>query len=183
ATHCPDKALEKDIAKEISNSDHPEDPKHSLLTKKWLLILDPDAPYHVQIAALAHDIDRARNSIKWNPDLESYNSYKKKHEKRSAQIINEILKQHKYPWLFRRKVIKIIRNHEYGGYHQANLVRDADSLSFFENNIKYMLKRHPDDYIIKKCRWMYDRMAPKSRQLVTTIKFPPKIKKLLKEVF
>ena len=179
----PNKKLESSIAKEISNSDHPEDPRHSILAKKWVKKLDPKAPYHVQIAALAHDIDRARHSVKWKENTEKYNAFKKRHEARSAKIACEILRKHKYSLSFRRKVSHIIRNHEFGGNYETNLVRDADSLSFFENNIKYMIKRHPDSYTIKKCKWMFNRVDPKAREFIIRMKQPPAIKKLLKHVF
>ncbi len=177
----PDKVLERDIAKLISRSDHPEDPKHSLLAKKWLLKLRSNAPYYLQIAALAHDIDRAVYRIKWNPEIESYDHYKEAHAKRSVFVINNLLKKHNYSFVFRNKVAAAVKRHEVGGTPNSNLVRDADSLSFFENNIKYMMKRHIENYTVRKIRYMYDRAGPKAQELMRKMKQPPRIKKLVKK--
>lgn len=51
--------LKKKIEKIIKNSLVPEDPIHSKNTLEWLLKLKPDADEALQIAALAHDIERA----------------------------------------------------------------------------------------------------------------------------
>ncbi len=51
--------VKKKIEKIIKNSLVPEDLIHSKNTLEWLLILKPDADEALQIAALAHDIERA----------------------------------------------------------------------------------------------------------------------------
>ena len=51
--------VKKKIEKIIKNSLVPEDPMHSKNTLEWLLKLKPDADEALQIAALAHDIERA----------------------------------------------------------------------------------------------------------------------------
>ncbi|MCP4825755.1 MAG: DUF4202 domain-containing protein, partial [Shimia sp.] len=43
----------------IADSRVPEDPHHADNTLEWLLRLEPDAGEALQLAALAHDIDRA----------------------------------------------------------------------------------------------------------------------------
>ena len=58
-----------DCAKEkirgvISGSRVPEDPRHADNTLEWLLHLNPNADEALQLAALAHDIDRALEATK-----------------------------------------------------------------------------------------------------------------------
>jgi len=55
----------------IASSQVPEDSHHADNTLEWLLRLQPDAGEALQLAALAHDIDRAIEEIKarrreWN---------------------------------------------------------------------------------------------------------------------
>ncbi len=55
----------KKIEKIIKNSLVTEDPIHSKNTLEWLLKLKPDADEALQIAALAHDIERAIEKRKY----------------------------------------------------------------------------------------------------------------------
>ncbi len=48
----------------IAGSRVPEDPRHADNTLEWLLRLEPDAGDALQLAALAHDIDRAIEETK-----------------------------------------------------------------------------------------------------------------------
>ena len=48
----------------IAGSQVAEDPRHAENTLEWLLRLDANADDTLQIAALAHDIDRAIENIK-----------------------------------------------------------------------------------------------------------------------
>ena len=58
----------------ISGSGVPEDPLHAENTLGWLLKLDPGADQALQIAALAHDIERAVEAQKVRrEDFKDYN--------------------------------------------------------------------------------------------------------------
>ena len=69
-----------------------------------------------------------------------------------------------------KKVKRLVGRHEVGGDDDQNLLKDADSLSFLENNIDYFL----DTKIVqvglesvrKKFEWMYQRItSPKAGKL------------------
>ena len=57
-------SAKKKIRLIIAGSRVPEDLLHADNTLEWLLRLDPEADDALQIAALAHDIDRAIEEIK-----------------------------------------------------------------------------------------------------------------------
>ncbi len=60
----------------ISGSSVPEDPIHAENTLEWLLKLDPAADQALQIAAFAHDIDRAVEAQKVRrADFSDYNGF------------------------------------------------------------------------------------------------------------
>ena len=52
-------AIEQEIEHILSHSRIPEDRLHAKNVKEWILRLKPDADWALQIAALAHDIERA----------------------------------------------------------------------------------------------------------------------------
>ena len=61
----------------ISKSGVPEDPVHAENVLEWVLKLKPDADEALQIAALAHDIDRADERRKvWRSNFNDYNAFK-----------------------------------------------------------------------------------------------------------
>ncbi len=64
----------------IAGSRVPEDPLHADNTLEWLLRLQPDAGDALQLAALAHDIDRANEEIKVKrADFDDYDAFKAAH--------------------------------------------------------------------------------------------------------
>ena len=79
--------IKKEIEKILPNSPIDFEPVHSKLVLKYVLKLKPNADEALQIAALAHDIDRAITGIT-EKDLKDYskiNEFKKEHGARSAK--------------------------------------------------------------------------------------------------
>jgi len=131
--------LKSEIEKILSNSPLDFEIRHSQLTLERLLKLDPNADEALQIAAIAHDIERGITKIteKDLKDLSNFNQFKKEHCIRSAEYTKEILLKYKYPQDTIDKVTKLIANHEFGGDKEGNLLMDADSLAYFSYNIPF----------------------------------------------
>ena len=73
------------IKKIIAHSSVPEDPLHAENTLKWLLMLEPKADPALQIAACAHDIDRAVKRRKVHrSDFKCYEAFKAAHARNGA---------------------------------------------------------------------------------------------------
>ncbi len=175
--------LKKEIKEIITKSPLEFDPKHSELTLKWVLKLKPDADEALQIAALAHDIERAITGI-LEKDLDDYSKiheYKQEHAIRSANITFDLLKKHQYDDNIIDKVKNLIINHEVGGNEEADLLRDADSIAYFDYNVKFYHEICGDDQIIEKIKFMYNRMSDQSKDIVKKLKFSNKIKTLFEE--
>src|SRR3972149_8937595 len=69
-----------------------EDSRHADNTLKWLLCLEPDAGIALQLAALAHDIDRAAEEIKVKrAHFDDYDAFKTAHARNGAEILRPIL--------------------------------------------------------------------------------------------
>ncbi|MBW1984644.1 MAG: hypothetical protein JRI53_07985, partial [Deltaproteobacteria bacterium] len=69
----------------ISKSSVPEDPIHAENVLEWILKLKPDADEALQIAALAHDIERSVEGMKiQRSDFNDYNQFKAAHANNSA---------------------------------------------------------------------------------------------------
>lgn len=143
--------------------------EHFERTVFWLLKLKQDADEPMQIAAYAHDIERA-----FHPDIEPEKFYKNielndknyltEHQEKGAEIITNFLKENNYPEEEIKRVKEMVRSHEFGGIGEANLIKDADSISYFEvNALKHLekFKSLGKDKIQRKFDFMYNRITSK----------------------
>ena len=132
--------------------------KHYERTVFWVKKLKPDADEALLIAAYSHDIERwFRPFLKPN-DI-------KGHQRKSAKIVSEFLSKIAADKEMVQKVYYLISHHEEGGSHEANILKDADSISFFENNLALHAKLSPKT-LRKKIEWMYRRItSPEAKKI------------------
>jgi len=177
--------IREEIKKVIKESPIEEDPGHSETTLQRLLKLKPDADEALQIAALAHDIERGvtkKSETSLKDYKNGYAEYKKQHASMSAKIISEMLQKHGYDDKFVEKVKKLVENHEVGGDPETDVLRDADSLSFFSYNLSFNLKRNGREIAKEKIKFMYSRMSKRAKDIAQKIDFAnEELTKLFKE--
>ena len=151
--------VKKEIEKVIVDSLVPEDPIHSKNTLEWLLKLDPDADESLQIAALGHDIERGVEAKKTKREkYHSYDEFKKAHALNSAAILKEIMSRcNAHPESI-EDIYDLVRHHEAGGNRRANLLKNADSISFFEVNLPLYFARNGEEETKKRILWGYRRL-------------------------
>ncbi len=164
--------IKKEIEELTKNSFVKEDYIHSQSVWKWVLKLKPDADIALQIAALGHDIDRSfpERRIK-REDFESYDEYKKKHSLMAAKIVCELLKKFDFEKETIKKVKSLIEKHEVGGEGDVEILKEADSITFFEYNLPFYRKSHTLQETKDKIKFMYGRLSKKAKQLINQIKF------------
>jgi hypothetical protein len=163
------KQVETYVIKRFKETGDNEGIGHFLRTVHWLKILKPDADEALLIAAVAHDIERAFR------DHETYDKIKNTekgfrsdehlthHQEESARIIGEYLERIKADKRTVERVRMLVSRHEVGGNEDQNLLKDADSISFFENNVGYFVAKRVRDIgkrkVKEKFDWMYSRMT------------------------
>lgn len=148
--------------------------KHLERTVYWLQQLKPDADEAMLIAAISHDIERAFRQAdmeELKKDGTMSQGFLNTHSERGANIMVEFLKKCGADKELIAKVGKLITHHEEGGDEEQDLLKDADSISFFENNIPTFLTKAVAEIgkeeVRKKFDWMYDRItSPEARQVV-----------------
>jgi hypothetical protein len=110
---------------------------HLTRAADWMLALAPDAPDHLILAALLHDMER---SIPGGPALDKANTpwddlaYNNAHTGRSAAVVATWLVERGAPDELVEAVQQPIREHEFGGSPEGDLMQAADSISFLEAN-------------------------------------------------
>lgn len=147
--------------------------KHAELVHKWVLRLKPDADEALQIASFSHDIDRAITGIT-EKDLKDYSKidqFKQEHAIRSARFIEEIMRKEGYDNDIIDKVKYLVTNHEVGGDIESDILRNADSLAYFEYNVPLYMERNGKDRAKGKIQFMYKRIPTDIRLIVKTMKY------------
>lgn len=150
----------------ISKSKVPEDPRHAENVLEWLLKLKPDSDEALQIAALAHDIDRADEQTKIKrADFNNYDQFKATHAHHSATILKQILQQCQVPRSIIDNACQLVEQHEVGGDPRSDLLKDADSISYFEVNMPLYFQREGYEETLQRCIWGYQRLSPKMKEV------------------
>ncbi len=178
------KNIEKEIEQIIQKSDVPEDFQHAQNTRVWILKLKPDADWALQLAALAHDIERAipQRKIK-RGNYEDFNTFKKAHARNSARIVGEILDKYPLNAAITSRIKYLITHHEFGREGDPDLIvlKDADSLSFFEVNLPLYFQRHSQQETLFRMQWGYDRLSNRAKKFVKKMNYEnDRLNKLLR---
>lgn len=164
--------VKKKIADIIKESPVPEDPIHSKNTLEWLLKLSPDADEALKIAALGHDIERAiaRRKVK-REDYKSYDEFKDAHASNSAKVMIEIMKECDVSKRLSDDVFSLVRYHETGNTQRIDILRDADSISFFHVNLSHYFIRNGTEETKKRCLWGYRKLPDNLKRVVTNFDY------------
>ena len=168
----------------IAGSQVPEDPCHAENTLEWLLRLEPDANDALQLAALAHDIDRAIERIKIKrADFGNYDAFKAAHARNSAEILRPILTACGVERNIVKEACRLVQAHEEGGDPGSDLLKDADSISYFDVNLPLYFQREGWDETKRRSHWGYRRLTPRAQEIVKHIAHEDKdLARLLQEV-
>jgi hypothetical protein len=166
AVSAVDEAVRR-IRSVIEGSPVSEDPVHSLNTLDWILRLVPRADEALRLAALGHDIERSVSSQRIKKaDFNDFDEFKAAHAKNSARILREVLEECGLEESLIEEVFRLVCLHETGGDQRSDLLRDADSLSFFEVNLPYYFARQGMEATLRRGIWGYKRLSPESRVVV-----------------
>ncbi len=151
-------------------------PLHLRRTVAWVRRLRPDAGPALLLAALSHDIERAfREEEVYARMFTSDSAFRdpaflKYHQNRSAAIIGDFLAAISCPAGLRAEVVCLVARHEVGGTPESDLLKDADSLSFFATNVELFVTVKTRESSPAKVRakfdWMFERITlPAARNL------------------
>lgn len=112
--------------------------EHLLAMEKWIKVTYPQADDALIIAAVGHDIERAfpleEGEVK--PEKKNWDDpdYLAWHGKRSARYLGSFLTNNGADPKLVEKVMNLVATHNVGGNEEKDALRDADSISFLQNN-------------------------------------------------
>jgi len=160
----------------IADSRVPEDPRHADNTLEWLLHLEPDAGEALQLAALAHDIDRAIEAVKVRlADFDDYDAFKAAHARHGAELLRPILTACGVARDIVDEACRLVEVHEVGGDPDADLLKDADSISYFDVNLPLYYQREGRAETKRRSLWGYQRLSVRARKIVENISYEEEV--------
>ena len=167
----------------IAGSEVPEDPLHAENTLAWLLKLKPESDKTLQVAALGHDIERALGIRKVKRgDFPDYDAFKAAHARNSAEILREIMEDCGMSQEMASEVYLLVCRHETGGDPRADLIKNADGVSYFHVNMPLYYQREGWEETKRRCIWGYGRLSAQAKRIVENIAYTDeKLTKLLRE--
>jgi hypothetical protein len=142
------------------------DRDHLTRAGDWMLALAPDAPEYLVVAALLHDLERKVPGGPWldlATDRWDDRAYNDAHTGRSAVVVATWLTANGCDKDLALAVAQPIREHEFGGSPDGDLMQAADSISFLETNAPLVSgwanrgKCTPEK-ALEKLRWMGERV-------------------------
>ncbi|MFA6097736.1 MAG: DUF4202 family protein [Candidatus Paceibacterota bacterium] len=161
--------------------------KHFRRTVFWVKKLHPEADEAMLIAAISHDLERAfRKDGAGNPrDSEKGfldGEHLKIHQKEGAKIIFDFLVEEGADSALANRVRELVEAHEVGGDKEQNILKDADSISFFENNAGHFIEKKARELgkekVKEKFDWMFDRITSKKAKEISERWYERAIKEL-----
>jgi hypothetical protein len=166
------RCAEERIRSIISRSRVPEDPGHAESTVTWVFRLMPEADQALQLAALGHDIDRAIDSRRVQKEcFHSFDEFKAAHALNSAEIVGEILLECGVDEGVRAEVCRLVRLHETGGDDRSDVLRNADAISYFQDNLPLYFARNGWEETKRRALWGFSRLSPELRTIVAQLSF------------
>jgi len=178
------KKVEKFVVDSFTKTGEISQIKHFKRTVYWVKQLKNDADEALLISAVAHDIERAfmeKFTLKKETHLTDEN-FLRPHEERGAQIISDFLKSQGADTNLIERVKMLVSRHEEGGNEEQNLIKDADSISFFENNINLFLDEQKmkieKEKVKEKLDWMFNRISSEKAKEIARPWYEEAIKKI-----
>ncbi len=138
--------------------------------REFLGWLEPDADDALQLVALAHDIDRAIEDTKIDrADFDDYDAFKAAHARNGAEILRPILTACGVDLDIVDEACRLVEVHEVGGDFRSDLLKDADSISYFDVNLPFYYRREGWNETKRRSSWGYRRLSPRAKEIVKHI--------------
>ena len=135
----------------------------------------------LKLAALGHDIERTRqHKIVQKSDFSTLNEYLEAHSKASAEVMGALLLRYGYNESTVEEVKQLIVEHEFGGEGYAQLLCDADSLSFFTYYMPYYTEGKEALKVEQKIIEKYTRISKENRKVLSHKGFGKNLKEVKK---
>ena len=105
-------------------------------------------------------------------DFNDYDSFKEAHAVNGAKMLREILESCCLESSLVEEACRLVVRHEFGGDPVSDLLKDADSISYFEVNLPLYYQREGYEETLRRCVWGYHRLSNTMRTRCKMLSFP-----------
>lgn len=158
------------------------DHDHALDTWQWTLRLCPSASFALQVAALFHDVERLHSEADARVEqfAKDYGAWKRAHARTGATIAARVLADAGIEARTVTRVHDLVAGHEDPpAGSEAQVLADADALSFFSLNSSGFLCYHGAEHTAKKVAHSLDRLGWRGRRALCEVKLPGHIRAMV----
>lgn len=101
-------------------------------------------------------------------EFSNYDAFKQAHAENSAEILRKLLPKFALDTETIQRIVFLVRRHEFGYPEDADveILKNADSLSFFETNLALYYRREGPDEALFRMRWGYRRLSARAKSLL-----------------
>lgn len=178
-----DRVLERhralhDLEKPLVRADH----DHALDTWQWMLRIKPDAGLAAQAAALFHDVERLASEADSRVEHHApdYQVFKDAHAAQGAEIARRSLAEAGLAPAEIERAARLVAHHEQRrGDPDADLLNDADALSFFSLNSGGFMDYYGPSHTRRKIAYSLARLGPEARLRLEEVRLRPDVAALV----
>ncbi len=166
-----------DLSKPLVRADF----DHARDVWQWVLRLDPDAGLAAQIAALFHDVERlvSEADARVEHHAPDYQAFKDAHARGSGARVRAILGEVLDGPTLDRVATLVARHERRSDDPDAELLGDADALSFFSVNVCGFLRYYGEPHTRTKVAWTLARMSPRGLGALRAIRLRSDVRALV----
>lgn len=149
----------------LARSSMLEDARHAEDTLAWLLRLKPDPGPALALAALGHDIDRVAERAPLRREaFETLAAFENAHAHRGACALRKLLDACGVASGVTARACWLVEHHECGGDPAADLLRDADRLSWFRMGLPAVYRDEGRTEAKQRCARAYACLSLAARR-------------------
>jgi hypothetical protein len=168
-----------DLKKPLVRADY----EHALDVWQWVLRLDPDATRALQLAALFHDIERLTSEPdeRMEQHATDYQAFKDAHAEVGASLAGVTARAAGIDGADCLGIQELILGHERPAgearSEAAELLGDADALSFFSLNSRGFADYYGPEHTSRKVRYTLGRMSARALDYLSLMKLAPEVQR------
>jgi hypothetical protein len=169
-----------DLAKPLVAADF----DHARDAWRWVLRLDPDASFAVQVAALFHDVERlqSESDVRIEQHAPDYAAFKQAHAQAGGALARAALAPAAIAPALLDRIEALVAEHERPhGDPDKQLLNEADALSFFSLNACGFAAYYGPAHTRTKVAYTLARLGTRGRQALAGVRHRADVAALIRE--
>ena len=103
--------------------------------------------------------------------INDYEAFKAAHARNGANILRAILEECGVAKPTADEACRLVVRHEVGGDYRSDLLKDADSISYFEVNMPFYYEREGWEETKRRSIWGYRRLSARGREIANSMTY------------